>query len=154
MVCRVERNQKGLQRKLRILRDLTGSKSVRMNSIILDAFDYIKQLKLKVEALNNQYLHLISRNHPPTEVKVERIGNTGFLVKVNCKKEKDLMVPILESFDEKGLNVLQLNVSCNQSSFCMEAIIEDVNCENSNCLDVRDVTETVLQALRGKLGEI
>ncbi|RZC54340.1 hypothetical protein C5167_013187 [Papaver somniferum] len=115
MVCRVERNQKGLQRKLRILRDLTGSKS---------------------------------------EVKVERIGNTGFLVKVNCKKEKDLMVPILESFDEKGLNVLQLNVSCNQSSFCMEAIIEDVNCENSNCLDVRDVTETVLQALRGKLGEI
>ncbi|KAI3879820.1 hypothetical protein MKX03_000439, partial [Papaver bracteatum] len=66
MVCRVERNQKSLQRKLRILRDLTGSKSVRMNSIILDAFDYIKQLKLKVEALTNQYLHLISRIHPPT----------------------------------------------------------------------------------------
>ncbi|RZC74243.1 hypothetical protein C5167_049724 [Papaver somniferum] len=154
MVCRVERNQKGLQRKLRILRDLTGSKSVRMNSIILDAFDYIKQLKLKVEALDNQYLHLISRIHPPTEVKVERIGNNGFLVKVNCKKEKDLMVPILESFEEKGLNVLQLNVSCNQSAFCMEAITEDVDCENSNYLDVRDVTETVLQALRGKLGEI
>ncbi|KAI3902559.1 hypothetical protein MKW92_031803 [Papaver armeniacum] len=154
MVCRVERNQKGLQRKLRILRDLTGSKSVRMNSIILDAFDYIKQLKLKVEALNNQYLHLISRIHPPTEVKVERIGNNGFLVKVNCKKEKDLMVPILESFEEKGLNVLQLNVSSNQSTFCMEAITEDVNCENSYYLDVRDVTETVLQALRGKLGDI
>ncbi|KAI3927589.1 hypothetical protein MKX01_026522 [Papaver californicum] len=88
------------------------------------------------------------------EVKVEKVANNGFLVKVNCKKEKDVMVTILESFEEKGLNVLQLNVSCNQSTFYMESITENVNYENSNHLDVKDVTDTALQALRGKLGEM
>ncbi|OVA06929.1 hypothetical protein BVC80_8433g3 [Macleaya cordata] len=83
------------------------------------------------------------------QVKVEKINNNGFLVRVNCEKVRDLLVPILEGFEEKGLNVLHVRVCCNQSTFCMEAITETQN----TTLDVRDVTQSVFETLKTKIGD-
>ncbi|XP_058095529.1 uncharacterized protein LOC131240970 [Magnolia sinica] len=148
MVSRSQRKL-ALRRKLRVLRSLTSSKSLRRKSVIMDALDYIKELKLKVEMLNNAYKNLVNQIQVPTEVKVER-SEKGFVVRVLCSKGRDLLVRILEAFDQMGLNVLQARVSCNNSSFCMEAIGEEEEVERER-LDVRVVKQALLKALESKV---
>lgn len=64
------------------------------------------------------------------------------LVKVTSKKGRDVLVTVLESFEEMGLNVLQARVSCTPW-FCMEAIAET----KDNALDVQNVTQVILKAI-------
>ncbi|XP_010274413.1 PREDICTED: uncharacterized protein LOC104609736 [Nelumbo nucifera] len=135
------------RRKLQILRSLTSSKSVRKSSIIRDAFNYINQLKLKLEALNQAYGDHLKQIQLPTEVKVERIEN-GFVVEVRCEKGPDLLVSILEAFEDTSLNVLQARVSSNHC-FCMESMVE----AQDQALDARDVTQAVLRAISKQRGE-
>ena len=70
----------------------------------------------------------------------------GFLVKVNCEKGEDRLVRILVAFDEIGLNVQQARVSSNKR-FEMEAIVV----AHDQALDVKEVTEALLGALKRKL---
>ncbi|XP_043689965.1 uncharacterized protein LOC122640779 [Telopea speciosissima] len=141
MASRVQRRV-ALPRKFKLLRSITQSKSVRKNCIILDALNYINQLKIKLEALNLEYANLIHNPiQVPTEVKVEKIEK-GFLVGVKCQKGKDLLVSILEALEVTGLNVVHAKVSCN-NSFCMEAIAE----AQDQTQDAREVHEAVFNAI-------
>ncbi|KAJ9690736.1 hypothetical protein PVL29_013076 [Vitis rotundifolia] len=139
------RKRMALRRKLHILRTLTSSKSVKKSSIVMDAFLYIYKLKLKLEAIKREYLKLINYTQ---EVKVEKINGKGFLVRVSCKKGQDLLVSILEAFEDMGLNVLQARVSCNHG-FGMEAVVE----AEDQALDGRAVTEAVLKAIEKPGGD-
>ncbi|CDO96850.1 unnamed protein product [Coffea canephora] len=138
---RVSREQRriALRRKLHILRKLTNSKSVKKSSIIMDAFLYIYKLKLQLEAIRREYQNLI--NHIQ-EVKVEKFG-TKFLVRVTCKKGKDLLVSIIEAFENLNLNIFQAKAACKHFFF-MEAVVED----EDQVLDVKDVTEAVMTAIQ------
>ncbi|GFP89629.1 hypothetical protein PHJA_001106700 [Phtheirospermum japonicum] len=109
-----------MHRKLQILRTLTKSKSVKKSSIIMDAFLYIYKLRLQVEAIQKEYQHLI--NHIQ-EVKVEKVGTGYLLVRITCKKGENLLVSILEAFEEMNLNVLQARVT-SKHFFGMEAIVQ------------------------------
>ncbi|GLT80125.1 hypothetical protein SLA2020_515800 [Shorea laevis] len=151
MVTKLQRRTPGL-RKLRLLRALAGSKSVKRSSIILDALLYIQKLKLKLQelqrehqkllAIKNKYLSLMKHVQIPKDVKVEKTGE-GFLVRVICKKEGHMLVSILEAFDEMGLHVVQARVSCN-NFFAMEAITV---AQDPQASDVKNVTQAVLKAL-------
>ncbi|GFZ07129.1 uncharacterized protein LOC130755179 [Actinidia eriantha] len=132
-----------LRRKLHILRTLTNSKSVRKSSIIMDAFIHIYKLQLKLEAIKRQYLYLI--NHIQ-EVKVEKIGGE-FLVRVRCKKGQNLLVSILDTFEEMGLNVLQAKVSCT-CLLSIEAIVE----AQDQGICVRDIEDAVHKAMGEQVG--
>ncbi|KAK9267566.1 hypothetical protein L1049_009994 [Liquidambar formosana] len=111
---------------------------VKKSSIIMDTILHINALKLRLEAIKREYSNSMKLNQV---VKVEKIG-TRFLVRVTCKKGRDVLVSILEALDEIGLNVLQARVSCNYY-FAMEAITE----AQAQALDVGDVTQTVLKAI-------
>ncbi|KAK9150607.1 hypothetical protein Syun_008916 [Stephania yunnanensis] len=130
---------------MRLLHGVHCFIQVRKSSIIMDAFNYIKQLKLMIEAMKKQYANLTSK--VPKEVKVEKIEN-GFLVRVTSEKGRDMLVSVLEVFEEMGLNVVQARVSCTHS-FCMEAIIET---DQVVTLEVREVTQAISKALEKKIG--
>ncbi|XXG61552.1 hypothetical protein AAC387_Pa05g0135 [Persea americana] len=149
-------------RKLDVLGCLTSSKSFSRTSVVMDALhqyikeltsevlQYIKELTSEVEMLNKQYSNLMKKCQVPTEVEVERIEE-GFLVRVSSKKGRDLLVTVLEAFEEMGLNVLQARVSCNHS-FWMEAIAE---AENERLdMDVQAVKQAVLKALENQGKEV
>ncbi|GAV57607.1 hypothetical protein CFOL_v3_01144 [Cephalotus follicularis] len=147
-----------LRRKLHILRTLTGSKSVKKSSVIMDALLYIYKLRLKLEAIvreysylmaiKREYIKLIKYVQVPKEVNVDKIGE-AFLVKVRCTKEGDMLVSILEAFEDMGLDVLQANVSCN-SFFAMEAIVA---ANDKKCRDVRDISQSIIEAIERQVQE-
>ncbi|XP_057948247.1 uncharacterized protein LOC131143908 [Malania oleifera] len=143
MAANAARRRKILQRKLHMLRTPPTISKSENSSITMDASLDIFHLKLQLEAIRTQYLNLLKHLHVPKEdeVKVEKMGN-GFSVKVTSGKGRDLLVPILEAFEELGLNVLHANVSCDYS-FVMEAVVEAQN----QALDVREVTTAVLEAV-------
>ncbi|XP_022899484.1 uncharacterized protein LOC111412823 [Olea europaea var. sylvestris] len=132
-----------LPRKLRILKTLTNSKSVKKSSIIMDAFLYIYKLKLQVEAIQREYQYLV--NHIQ-EVKVEKNG-TKYVVRVTCKKGEDLLVSIIEAFEEMNLNVLEAKVT-SKHFFGMEAIAE----AKGQDIDSRILTETILNVIQRPTG--
>lgn len=76
------------------------------------------------------------------EVKVEKFG-TKFLVRVTCKKGKDLLVSIIEAFEKLNLNVFQAKATCKHFFF-MEAVVEDEH----QVLEVKEVTEAVVMAIQ------
>ncbi|KAI9076194.1 hypothetical protein K1719_041892 [Acacia pycnantha] len=65
-----------------------------------------------------------------------------FATKVTCEKGGYKLVAILEAFEEKGLNVKQARVSCNEG-FSMEAIVV----AEDQAVDTRKVAETLLRAI-------
>ncbi|THG11263.1 hypothetical protein TEA_014956 [Camellia sinensis var. sinensis] len=81
------------------------------------------------------------------EVKVEKVGEE-FLVRVTCKKGQDVLVSILEAFEEMGLNVLQARVSCNYF-LNIEAIVK----AQDQVIDVREITQAVHKAIGKQDGE-
>ncbi|KAJ8531527.1 hypothetical protein K7X08_026961 [Anisodus acutangulus] len=127
--------------KLHQLRTLTNSKSVKKNSIILDACLYIIKLKLQVEAIQREYHNLL--NHVQ-EVKVEKLIGTRILVKVTCKMGKDVLVSILEAFEEMKLSVVQARVA-SKYLFGMEAIVE---AEDEANFDVKALTRALQMAIQ------
>ncbi|CAN1847412.1 hypothetical protein LINPERHAP1_LOCUS38538 [Linum perenne] len=163
MVCRMQRRL-ALRRQLHILRMITHSQSVQKSSAIMDAYVYIYQLKLKLEAMKkemedvaairNQYLQTMKQQQlqfPKSEVKVEK-GEKGFEVKVRCEKGKDKLVSVLEVFEEMKLSVLHGKVSCSPY-FSMEAIVvetvvqEEEEEEEEVKADVESVTQALVRAI-------
>ncbi|KAK4399262.1 hypothetical protein Sango_1401700 [Sesamum angolense] len=104
MGCKMQRRM-AVRRKLRILRTLTKSKSVKKRSIVMDASLYLYKLRLQ-------------------EVKVEKVGGTEYIVvKVRCKKSEELLVSILEAFEEMNVNVVEAKLTNSTHLFRMEAIL-------------------------------
>ncbi|XP_047326229.1 uncharacterized protein LOC124929892 [Impatiens glandulifera] len=139
-----------LRRKLLILRNLTNSKSVKKSSIIMDAFIHINNLKLKLEAMKRD---LMAQQHLHEEVKVEKInGNDDdqeFAIRVVIMKsgKHNIMVSILEGFEEIGVNVIQAKVSCtNNNFFHMEAIVK-AQSSLQVVLHVKDITQAIHSAI-------
>ncbi|PHT63619.1 hypothetical protein T459_32554 [Capsicum annuum] len=143
MTSRRVQNKMAMSSKLYLLRKLTNSKSVKKNSIIFDAFLYIIKLRLQLQAIQREYQQLL--NHVQ-EVKVEKLVGTRFLVKVTCKTGKDVLVSILEAFEDMKLSVIQARVT-SKYFFGMEAIVE---VENEVNLDVKVLTKALQMAIHKK----
>ncbi|MED6121158.1 hypothetical protein PIB30_027504, partial [Stylosanthes scabra] len=85
--------------------------------VLLDASEYIKSLKQKLE---EELKQLVAAAMMP-RIKVE-VQEDKFIIKVVSQRGcKGLLVFILEAFEELGLEVLQARVSCAQN-FSLEAI--------------------------------
>ncbi|KAF5206626.1 transcription factor SCREAM-like protein [Thalictrum thalictroides] len=137
MVSR-ENKRTALYEKLQLLRSVTHSHALSNASIVIDATKYIKELKQKVESLNQD----ISSTSLPTQVTVETLEK-GFLVNVFSERNcPGLLVAVLEAFEELGLNVIEARVSCTDS-FRLEA----VGGENQVNVDAQVVEQAVLQAV-------
>ncbi|KAF3668061.1 putative LRR receptor-like serine/threonine-protein kinase-like isoform 1 [Capsicum annuum] len=80
------------------------------------------------------------------EVKVEKLVGTRFLVKVTCKTGKDVLVSILEAFEDMKLSVIQARVT-SKYFYGMEAIVE---VENEVNLDVKVLTKALQMAIHKK----
>ncbi|CAD6216698.1 unnamed protein product [Miscanthus lutarioriparius] len=149
-----------LHEKLQILRSITHSRALSDASIIMDASEYIEELKQKVVRLKQemaceeaaaggalQLKH--SSSSPSPAVTVETLAGAGaghgFLINVFSDKScPGLLVSILEAFDELGLSVLQATVSC-EDTFRLEAIGGENQVDN---VDEHVVKQAVLQAIR------
>ncbi|KAG6751384.1 hypothetical protein POTOM_045918 [Populus tomentosa] len=147
MVSR-EQKRAAKQKKLQLLRSITNSLAHDNASIILDASNYIKDLKQRVEKLNQDVATAASFTSQkfPT-IRVEEQEN-DFLIKVftarNCQ---GLLVFILEAFEELGLEVLQARVSTSDS-FLLEAIATRENKEADGHIDDQVVKQVVLQGIQ------
>ncbi|KAL6567349.1 hypothetical protein OROGR_001017 [Orobanche gracilis] len=119
MACKLYRRM-AMHKKLRILRTLSKSKSVKKSSIIMDAFLYIYKLRLQVEAIQKEYQELV--NHVQ-EVRVEKVGTEYLSVRITCKKGEKLLVSILVAFEEMNASILQARVT-GKHFFGMEAIVK------------------------------
>ncbi|WZY87789.1 hypothetical protein YC2023_044524 [Brassica napus] len=115
-------------------------------SIIADASKYIKNLKKKVEEINNvttseQYFC------DPTDpmVTVETLEN-GFLINITSRKnDGGMLVCLLEAFEDLGLDVVEARVSCTDS-FSMHAVGSSNNDDGS--MDAEAVKHAVEVAVR------
>ncbi|KAK2630692.1 hypothetical protein QOZ80_7AG0581670 [Eleusine coracana subsp. coracana] len=145
-----------LHDKLQILRSITHSNALSENSILMDASEYIKKLKLKVVKLNQEIAceedTLRQTNPTPTDpirsmqVTVETLGRHGSFA-VNVFSDKNcpgLLVSILQAFDDLGLNVLEATASC-ADTFHLEAVGGENTVES---VDEHLVKQAVLQAIR------
>ncbi|KAL8539337.1 hypothetical protein ACS0TY_001094 [Phlomoides rotata] len=123
MVSR-ELKREALHDKLQILRSITQSHAMNETSIVLDASNYIKELKHKVEKLNEEIASAESsstRQNLWPRVTVETLEK-GFLVNVNSATScPGLLVSVLATFEELGLNVLEARVSC-ADTFHLQAL--------------------------------
>ncbi|KAL6329011.1 hypothetical protein AAG906_007301 [Vitis piasezkii] len=133
-----------VRKKLNKLSSLTKSKSLQKSSVVVDGFYHINELKLRLEAMVREYSILLQNLQLPTEVKVERIHGDGLLViKVKSwEKGRGLLVSILESLEEMGVNVVQARVSCTHG-FNMEAIAE----AQDKAPDIQKLTQQIHKAI-------
>ncbi|KAK1351321.1 hypothetical protein POM88_054453 [Heracleum sosnowskyi] len=132
-----------LRRKLRVLKNLTNSKSVKTTSIIMDAFLYILKLKLQLNAMHKEHLYVTQHLQ---EVKVEKTEKGLIEIKVACEMGKDMLVPVLEVLEKMNLNVLDAKVSCD-CIFAMEAVVEELD---KAPLDMGQVREAILLAIQSQ----
>uniref|UniRef100_A0ACD5WNQ6 Uncharacterized protein n=1 Tax=Avena sativa TaxID=4498 RepID=A0ACD5WNQ6_AVESA len=152
-MSRERKKAAALHEKMQILRSITHSHALSSTSIIMDASEYIKELKQKVARLNQE----IARGEEATTnshnkensfptVSVETLGHDGFLVNVSSDKSCPvLLVAVLEAFEELGLTVLQATASC-ADTFRLEAMGGgESQAEN---VDEDVVRRAVLQAMR------
>ncbi|KAL0321790.1 UNVERIFIED_CONTAM: hypothetical protein Scaly_2475400 [Sesamum calycinum] len=124
MVSREHKREALLHDKLQLLRSITHSHAMNEPSIVLDASNYIKELKQKVERLSEEIATAESSIHQKNlrpRVTVETLEK-GFLVNVHSGKScPGLLVSILTTFEELGLNVLEARVSC-ADTFHLQAL--------------------------------
>ncbi|XP_073017069.1 transcription factor bHLH61-like isoform X2 [Primulina eburnea] len=114
MVSKERKREAILHDKLQRLRAITHSHAMNEASIVLDASNYIKELKHKVDRLNQDIATAqCSNDHiNPCAVTVEALEK-GFLVNVQAMKSfPGLLVYILETFEDIGLTVVEARVSC------------------------------------------
>ncbi|XP_057789545.1 transcription factor SCREAM2-like [Salvia miltiorrhiza] len=153
MVSR-EHKKDALHDKLQILRSITHSHAINDTSIVLDASNYIKELKHKVEILNEEIATTESsttQNMWP-RVSVETLEK-GFLVNVHSGRScPGLLVSILATFEELGLNVLEARVSCGDN-FHLQALGGD-NEEDEESMDAQTVKRTITNAIKNWSGSI
>ncbi|XP_061943868.1 uncharacterized protein LOC133668150 isoform X1 [Populus nigra] len=147
-----EQEREAMFKKLQLLRSITNSHAHDKASVILDASKYIKDLKQRVEILNQDIATAASftgENFPTIRVEEQE---DDFLIKVfttrNCQ---GLLVFILEAFEELSLEVLQARVSTSDS-FILEAIAARVrgqeNKEADDHIDAQVVEQVVLQGIQ------
>ncbi|KAF9587743.1 hypothetical protein IFM89_004720 [Coptis chinensis] len=129
------------RKKQRIKPEFTLEKK---SGILIDALNYINQLKLKVEEMTKEYGELVKQGHhqPTMDVKVEKLENSCFMVRLTCEKVQDLLISLVEAFEKMGLEVLHADINSNQN-FQMEAIIE----AEDETLDVDSITQSVYKVL-------
>ncbi|KAB1224588.1 Transcription factor SCREAM2 [Morella rubra] len=143
-----EHKRAALNKKLQQLRAATNSSALNKASIIVDASKYIKELKQKVERLNQDTGTSQSSSAPQNPlpaVTVETLER-GFLINVFSEKNSPgLLVSVLEAFDELGLDVLDARVSCSDI-FQLEAVGGE-NAEHADSLDAQVVKEAVVEAI-------
>ncbi|XP_022760970.1 transcription factor SCREAM2-like isoform X1 [Durio zibethinus] len=144
-----DRKKASIYQRLQKLRSVTNSTAVNKTSIIVDASRYIEELKEKVEKLNQEIgtsQISTSQNPLPMQVTVETLKK-GFLINVFLEKNcPGLLVSILETFEELGLDVLDARVSC-EDNFQLEAIGGE-NQGNVEGIDAQMVKQAVMQAIR------
>ncbi|KAL1542084.1 hypothetical protein AAHA92_26222 [Salvia divinorum] len=148
MVSREHKRDAALHDKLQILRSITHSHAMNDTSIVLDASNYIKELKHKVEILNEEIATTESSTPQNTwpRVSVETLEK-GFLVKVHSGRScPGLLVLILSTFEELGLNVLEARVSC-ANSFHLQAIGGE-NEEDEESMDAQMVKRTITNTIK------
>ncbi|XP_022722926.1 uncharacterized protein LOC111280037 isoform X5 [Durio zibethinus] len=141
------RKKASVYRKLQELRSVTDSTAVNKTSIIVDASRYIEELKEKVDKLNQEIStsQTSTSQNPLPMVTVETLQK-GFLINVLLEKNcPGLLVSILETFEELGLDVLDARVSC-EDNFQLEAIGGE-NQGNAEGIDAQMVKQAVLQAI-------
>ncbi|KAK7387489.1 hypothetical protein VNO78_28338 [Psophocarpus tetragonolobus] len=112
-----EQKRAALHEKLQLLRSITNSHALNKTSILIDASKYIEELKQKVERLNEDVANAQTSSDPNAlpMVTVETLEK-GFLIHVfSAKSCPGLLVSILESFEEMGLNVLEARVICTDT---------------------------------------
>ena len=68
-------------------------------------------------------------------------------MRVRCKKRQNLLVSILETFEEIGLHVVQARVSCN----CLLTIEAIVKAQDQGICE-RDIEEAVHKAIGEQVG--
>ncbi|KAL4271276.1 hypothetical protein GQ457_13G027530 [Hibiscus cannabinus] len=138
------RKKSSVYQKLQQLRSVTNSTAVNKTSIIVDASRYISELKDKVDKLS-QETGTTSQNSMPM-VTVETLEK-GFLINVFLEKNcPGLLVSVLETFEELGLDVLEARVSC-EDGFKLEAIGGE-NQGNAEGIDAQMVKQVMMQAIR------
>ncbi|KAL4290809.1 hypothetical protein GQ457_14G001720 [Hibiscus cannabinus] len=153
-----DRKKASAHRKLQRLRSAINSTAINKTSIIVDASRYIQELKEKVEMLNQEIgtsqnplpmvLNLTDtrkQEENSKKVTVETLEK-GFLINVFLEKNcPGLLVSILETFEELGLDVLDARVSC-EDNFQLEAIGGE-NQSNAEGMDAQMVKQAVMQAI-------
>ncbi|KAJ6745161.1 TRANSCRIPTION FACTOR SCREAM2-RELATED [Salix purpurea] len=144
----IEQEREAMFKKLQLLRSITNSHAHDKASVVLDASKYIKDLKQRVERLNQDIATAESftgQNFPKIRVEEQE---DDFLIKVfttrNCQ---GLLVFILEAFEELGLEVLQATISTSDS-FILEAIATRENKEADDHIDDRVVKQVVLRGIQ------
>ncbi|BFG36546.1 hypothetical protein CerSpe_228200 [Prunus speciosa] len=140
-----DRKKAVLYHQLQQLRAATNSNALNKASIIVDASNYIKELKQKVDTLR-QGVGTSTAPNPSPAVTVETLER-GFLINVlSDKNSPGLLVSILEAFEELGLDVLDARVSCSDT-FQLEAVGGE-NQGQADSIDAHVVKEAVLQAIQ------
>ncbi|BFG36545.1 hypothetical protein CerSpe_228190 [Prunus speciosa] len=141
-----DRKKAVLYHQLQQLRAATNSNALNKASIIVDASNYIKELKQKVDTLRQGVGTSTAPNPSPAQVTVETLER-GFLINVlSDKNSPGLLVSILEAFEELGLDVLDARVSCSDT-FQLEAVGGE-NQGQADSIDAHVVKEAVLQAIQ------
>ncbi|KAG8380929.1 hypothetical protein BUALT_Bualt06G0067700 [Buddleja alternifolia] len=134
--------------KLQLLRSITNSHAMTETSIVVDASNYIKDLKQKVELLNQEIATVqSSSNHNLwPQVSVETLEK-GFLVNVDSRKCcPGLLVSILETFEQLGLDVIDARVSC-ADSFHLQAFGGE-NDEDEDNIDAQMVKLAISNTIK------
>ncbi|GER50909.1 basic helix-loop-helix (bHLH) DNA-bindingsuperfamily protein [Striga asiatica] len=169
MVSR-EHGKESIHDKLQILRSITHSHAMNESSIVLDASNYIKDLKQKVDKLNEEIATAESsaRHHnsqPSMEnmmtyneatinirVTVETLEK-GYLVNIHSGQNcPGLLASILETFEELGLNVLEARVSC-VDNFHLQAIGGENEEDDAN-MDAQTVKRAISNTIKNWIESI
>ncbi|XP_076952501.1 transcription factor bHLH61-like [Bidens hawaiensis] len=144
MVSR-EHKKAALHEKLQLLRSVTNSHAEEDTSIIIDASKYIKELKQKIDLLNQDVARSSTYHNTWPMVTVETLEK-GMQVKVYSERScPGLLVFVLNVFEELSLNVLEARVSCT-GSFQLEALGVERE-ENGDTIDTHMVKQAILQAI-------
>ncbi|GAU27287.1 hypothetical protein TSUD_125680 [Trifolium subterraneum] len=160
MVSKVHKRTAMYRRKLQLLLPvvaiaviviaMTRIAAHSKTSVILGATEYIQGLKQKLEELKQLSVpttQSIVDYNPMPKLKVE-VQEEGFVIKVLSERScQGLLVFILEAFEELGLEVLHARVSC-VNDFCLEAVGNKENNEDTSPLSAQLVEEVVSQAIQ------
>ncbi|THF96750.1 transcription factor bHLH61-like isoform X2 [Camellia sinensis] len=145
-----EQKKAAVYRKLQLLRSITNPHAQRKTSTMIDVLKYIKDLKQKMERVNQEIAEAqnstAQNSFPMVHVEDQE---KGFLVSVVSERScNGLLVFILEAFESMGLDVLQARVSCS-TDFHLEAIGGYVLNEGQadQQIDAQGVKQSVLQAV-------
>ncbi|KAH7510949.1 hypothetical protein FEM48_ZijujUnG0062900 [Ziziphus jujuba var. spinosa] len=101
----------------------------------------------RAAAILHEKLHLLRSITNSHAVAVENIEK-GFLINVFSEKScPGLLVSVLETFEELGLNVLEARVSC-ADSFRLQAVGGENEEEAGEGIDAQSVKQAVLLAIK------